>query len=321
MKICKTDIFEAANGYERARIPGIICTDSGALIGYCELRCSESDWAVIDIGMKKSTDGGETWSERKILVSGEGENTVNNPVMISDGNEIHFLYCLNYRRVFYMKSIDEGESWSEAVELTEKIREQTGDFFWSCIATGPTHGIRTKAGRLIVPIWLAFNKADPKSHHPSVISTLYSDDRGLSWKTGSIFTRLNDPSEFCIAELSHGEIFVNIRHENEEKCRATGKLLLDNEISDVHFDEKLPDPVCCAGMCSDGEYLYFSNCADEKYRRRLTLKKISRDGKITDELLLCDIAGYSDITASADKKSIYVLHEYEKTLRCTEIRI
>lgn len=320
MKIIETSVFETAEEYERARIPGVVCTDSGTVIAYCELRRSDSDWAVIDIGMRKSTDNGKTWSQRKILVSGDNKNTVNNPVMIADGDVLHFICCLNYKKVLYMKSTDEGESWTNVKELTESIKLQTGDFFWSCIATGPTHGIKLSSGRLLVPVWLAFNKEDEKSHHPSVITTLYSDDKGESWKVGKIFDGLTDPSEFCVAEVN-GHIIANIRHENREKCRAVGEISPDTEIFGVKFSENLPDPVCCAGMCALGDELLFSNCANSAHRKNLTLRKLSDDMRIKESLMISESAGYSDVYSSPDQKTACVIYEKEKCLFCAVVSI
>ncbi len=320
MKIQSQSIFENAEDYKRARIPGIVCTDSGTLIAYCELRQDDSDWAVIDIGMKKSTDGGKSWSLRKIPVSGDGKNTVNNPVMITDGDTLHFLYCLNYRQVFCMKSTDAGECWSQPREITQSIREQTGDFFWSCIATGPTHGIRLSSGRLMVPVWLAFNKENEKSHHPSVISVIFSDDGGENWRVGEINGELSDSSEFCLCELN-GKIIANIRHENPERCRAVGEVSADGRMENIRFIEELPDPVCCGGMCSLGEELLFSNCADEKRRINLTVRRLSENMTVKESLLISEDGGYSDVAVSPDRKTAYILFEKENSILCTAVEI
>lgn len=320
MKILHTSVFEDAEGYERARIPGIVCTDNGKLIAYCELRRSDSDWAVIDIGMKKSSDGGKTWSERKILVSGENKNTVNNPVMITDGDTLHFLYCVNYKRVFYMKSTDEGESWTDKTELTDSLRRNAEDFFFSCIAVGPTHGIRLSSGRLLVPIWMAYNKEDEKSHHPSVISVIFSDDRGKSWKTGKIFDGLSDPSEFAVAEI-RGEIIASIRHENRDRFRAMGKISADGEIYDVRLTEFLPDPVCCGGLFSYENELLFSNCASETDRENLVLRRLTADMRETDSILISKDAGYSDVCAELSGKTAFVLYEKQKQLILTAVSL
>ena len=318
MKVINESVFESAEGYHTARIPGIVLSADGTLTAYCELRRSGSDWAVIDIGVKRSLDGGRHWSEREILVSGGKNDTVNNPLMIADGNTLHFFRCLNYSRVFYMKSTDGGRSWGEERELTERIRECTGDFFWSCIATGPTHGLCLSTGRLLVPLWLAFNREDPKSHHPSVVSFLYSDDSGESFSTGEIFCGLNDPSEFCIAELG-GKTLINIRHENEEKCRAVGEITPDGRFSDIRFLKALPDPVCCAGMCSTGDEILFSNCEDEKERIKLTLKRLDGRFNITERLLLSEKGGYSDIAVNPETREAVVLFERDNKIFCNTV--
>lgn len=313
MNIAEKSVFGKEKEYFRGRIPGIVCTDNGTILIYCELRDSDSDWAVIDIGLRKSTDGGESFTETKILVSGNKKDTVNNPLMIADGETLHFLYCLNYKRVFYMKSTDEGESWTQPRELTGCIKEQTGDFFWSCIATGPTHGIKSSDGRLIVPFWLAYNKEDEKSHHPSVIGVLYSRDGGESWKTGELYSGLRDASEFCVAELK-GKIYANIRHENPEPCRAAGEITPDGRIIDVKFIEKLSDPVCCAGMCSTEDRLLFTNCAHKKRRIDLTLRVLDENFKEEKNIHISEEAGYSDVAVSPDKSTVFVLYEKESEI-------
>lgn len=306
-KLKSVTVFNEKN-YERARIPGIVTLCSGTVVAYCELRKSDSDWAVIDIGMKKSTDGANTFGELHILVSG-GSDTVNNPVMIADGDILHFLYCVNYRRVFYMKSTDEGESWSEPCELTAEIKAQTGNFFWSCIATGPCHGISLATGELLVPVWLAYNRDDEKSHHPSVIAVLYSSDRGKTWKIGKISDELCDPSEFSVASLPDGRIFANIRHEGSEMCRAAAAVSKEADIENIILCKNLPDPVCCAGFVSYKNGFLFSNCESTAERENLTLKRLSDNFEVTDSLLLSKDGGYSDIAISPCKRKAYILCE------------
>lgn len=314
MKKISHSVFEDAEGYERARIPGIICPKEDVLIACCELRRDDSDWAVIDIGMKISTDCGKSWGERQLLISAEGKNTVNNPVMIADGEVIHFLYCLNYHQVFYKKSTDLGKTWGKEREITQDISESLGEFEFSCIATGPTHGISLSSGVLAVPLWMAYNREDPQSHHPSVIAVLYSRDNGESWRVGKISDCLEDPSEFCIAQTQNGKITANIRHEGAQKCRATAVIDENFTISDICFDSRLPDPVCCAGLCAYKNDLYFSNCADTRARKFLTLKKINGNNEICDSIMLSENAGYSDVAISPSGELIFVLSELDKSI-------
>ncbi len=314
MRILNYKTVFLPGNYERARIPGIVTLSSGTIVSYCELRQSSSDWAVIDIGMKKSRDGGKSFSELKILVSGKGRDTVNNPLMIAQGNTLHFLYCINYRRVFYMKSTDEGDSWTSPEELTDCIKAQTKDFFWSCIATGPCHGISLSDGTLLVPVWLSFNKEDEKSHHPSVIALLYSRDKGESWNMGEISGILSDPSEFSVAELPDGRIFANIRHEGEKKCRAIAEINEDFSLCNIRLCESLPDPVCCAGFIAFRDGFLFTNCNSVNERKNLTLKKLASDFSVAGELLLSADGGYSDIALAPDGSRAFVLFEKGKNL-------
>ena len=133
-EVVKTDLFEAGqDGYSLYRIPGIVVTGNGTVLAYCEARKSDrGDWGPIDVLMRRSLDGGKSWLPRQKIVHVEGDlpinpvaaaqnldkpgdNTVNNPVAIIDheNGAVHFLYCLEYMRCFYMRSDDDGATWTE----------------------------------------------------------------------------------------------------------------------------------------------------------------------------------------------------------------
>jgi Neuraminidase (sialidase) len=79
----ETILYEATvDGYAQYRIPGVVVTGNGTIITYMEARKTTSDFADIDIYMRRSTDGGNTWQSRVRLVDGVSTaNTINNPVM------------------------------------------------------------------------------------------------------------------------------------------------------------------------------------------------------------------------------------------------
>ena len=57
----KVNLFEAGMyGYRHYRIPGVIVSPKGTIIVFCEAR-SGGDWSTIDICMRRSFDGGESW--------------------------------------------------------------------------------------------------------------------------------------------------------------------------------------------------------------------------------------------------------------------
>ena len=139
----KQDLFEAGKeGYGQFRIPGIVVTKNGIVLAYCEARrAASTDWGQIDVMLRRSTDGGATWSPMKKIVElegqftrnpaavaqqlgKEGEITVNNPIAIADPRPgvVHFLYCVEYNRLFYMRSDDDGLSFGKPAEITAPSR-------------------------------------------------------------------------------------------------------------------------------------------------------------------------------------------------------
>ena len=69
--------------------------------------------------------------------------TYNNPVAIADSNgTVHFLFCVEYMRAFYMRSDDDGKTFSKPVEITGAFANFRRHWAWVVLATGPGHGIQ-----------------------------------------------------------------------------------------------------------------------------------------------------------------------------------
>lgn len=301
-------LVEKARGeYTDFRIPGMVATEKGTLLRYCECRRSFGDWADIDIQVARSGDEGKSWET--VLLIKSGGNTLNNPVMFVDGERLVFLYCKNYKEIWKCISTDDGRSFGEA----ERVNfEQRVNFFYNAVAVGPGHGI-VHGGRLLVPIWFAYHKENPQSHHPSLISTLYSEDGGESWAIGEILfpEELKNPSECALAVTAENEILISIRHEGERRTRALAKSA--DGISawrELRFAESLPDPICMGSMTHRNGRIYHANCDSPSGRKNLTVK-ISDDGFQTcKSIAVSDVGGYSDIALLGGK--LFIL--YEKTV-------
>ena len=67
---------------------------------------------------------------------------------------MHVLYCHDYARVFYLRSDDDGATFSPVVEITSVFEAFRRDYPWRVVATGPGHGTQLRNGRLVVPVWL-----------------------------------------------------------------------------------------------------------------------------------------------------------------------
>lgn len=268
----KVDLFEAGkDGYALYRIPGIVVTRRGVVLAYCEARrTGKSDWDTIDILLRRSTDGGKTWGERAKIADVPGPKTknpvalaqklanptdvtYNNAVAIPDSNgAVHFLYCLEYARCFYIRSDDDGATWSKPVEITAAFDKFRPEYDWKVLATGPAHGIQLKTGRLIVPVWLSLGTGG-HAHRPSVTSVIYSDDLGRTWSRGEIAVPNTEqwvfPNETVVVELADGRVMLNVRSESKNHRRlvttsrdgATGW-------SKPQFDDALLEPICMASI-------------------------------------------------------------------------
>ncbi|HSJ01223.1 MAG TPA: sialate O-acetylesterase, partial [Verrucomicrobium sp.] len=267
--VVKTDLFEGGkDGVSLYRIPGIVVTAKGSILAYCEARkTSGADWGEIEVHLRRSTDQGKTWSPARQIahlgariegnphkkVGGEKEQTVNNPVAIADAKtgDVHFLYCINYNRCFYMRSKDDGQTFSDPVEITAAFEGFRAKCDWKVLATGPGHGIQIKSGRLVVPVWLAYGKEG--DHGPSMAGTLYSDDQGKTWKAGDIALPnegdFKNPNETTIVELTDGRVMLNSR-STSLKSRRLVTTSADGATgwSTPVFDEALWEPICMGSI-------------------------------------------------------------------------
>lgn len=349
------DLFAAGrDGYGLYRIPGIVVTSKGTVLAYCEARKSgRTDWGHIDVVLRRSTDGGQTWTPMKKLVEldaakftrnpaaaaqglgKEGEITVNNPVAIFDPRPgvVHFLYCVEYNRLFYMRSDDDGLSFSKPVEITGAVEKLKPSYNWQCFAVGPGHGLRLQSGRLIAAVWLSTGKGG-HAHRPSVVTTIFSDDDGKTWQLGDIIANetkpLVNPSESVLLELADGRVQINIRSESPEHRRAVA-VSPDGSTtwSEPKFHDELLEPICMANIirwttAKDGgkNRIVFANPhnldranakpGQGRDRKNLSLKLSYDEGTTwpVNKTLEAGPSGYSDLAIAADGS---LLCFYERT--------
>lgn len=326
----KTTIFTGkTGGYQGYRIPALVTTPKGTVLAFCAARKALSDWEDIDIAMRRSTDGGETWEPQRIIAD-RGSSVVDNAVPIVDRQTgaVHFLFQVNYAQLFYMRSDDDGRTFSAPVEITDTVhgfrhgwvsKPTATRYGWSVVAPGPGHSIQLSSGRLLVPIWMS----PSYTHRPSAIATIYSDDHGKTWQRGELIPGdLLHPSEHVAVELAGGGVMLNIRSEGTEHRRAFS--ISPDGISGwskPQLSPELFEPVCMASLIRVGSRLVFANPdsssrpgAARNYnmlsRDNLTIRLSSDEGKTwpVAKLLEAGPTGYSDM-APAPGGAVYILYE------------
>src|SRR5687768_4196926 len=86
----ESELFVAgADGYHTYRIPSLFVTAKGSVLAFCEGRKTGSgDHGDVDLVMKRSTDGGRSWSGQQIVYEegGEAKITIGNPCPVQDAS-------------------------------------------------------------------------------------------------------------------------------------------------------------------------------------------------------------------------------------------
>ncbi|UCH35838.1 MAG: exo-alpha-sialidase [Armatimonadota bacterium] len=285
-------------GYHTYRIPAIIATSRGTILAFCEgRRHGPSDSGDIDLLLKRSTDGGRTWSEQRVVWD-DGPNTCGNPcpVLDRDTGTVWLLMTGNRgddgesaiigetskdtRRAFVTCSGDDGVTWSEPREITSDVKQPN----WTWYATGPGAGIQIERGphrgRLLIACdHIEAGTRDGYSH------VVYSDDHGETWRLGG---RAPQPKtdECEVVELTGDRLMLNMRNNNPVLHARQVAVSGDGGLTwtDQRFDPALIEPVCQASIRryswpEQGEsVILFSNPASESGRVNMTVRASYDEG-------------------------------------------
>lgn len=310
----KTNVYTSGtDGYHTYRIPALLRTRSGDLLAFCEgRRNSRRDHGDIDLLVKRSADGGETWSAQQTVHGEPGEVTVGNPcpVVDQDTGAIWLPFTRDNDRVFVTSSADDGRTWSSPTEITETVKLPG----WTWYATGPGVGVqlRSKAhrGRLVIPSdHRSPDTYDNGSH------VIYSDDGGRSWACGGVIQP--GANECQAAELSDGTLRMDIRMQRQgEGYRGQAESADGGESwTGLAPNRALPCPRCQASLIRIGppeggeDVLFFSNPAppepptpEKGTRSHMTVRRSADAGRTwsTHRLLHDGPAAYSCLAELAD---------------------
>lgn len=154
-------LFKASQdpGYACYRIPAVVRTVKGTLLAFAEGRVNDcSDAGDIDIVVKRSHDGGRTWSPLQVINEGAGD-THGNPAPIVDRRTGRIVLAETYntgrtdgqncavpcdRTPHLQYSDDDGRSWSAPRDLSDQILPKDWNSWY---ATGPVHGLQLTRGK------------------------------------------------------------------------------------------------------------------------------------------------------------------------------
>ena len=329
------------DGSAAFRIPGLVTTNKGTLLGVYDVRYNSSVdlQEYVDVGLSRSTDGGKTWEKMRLPLSfGEygglpkAQNGVGDPSILVDtktntvwivaawthgmGNQrawwsSHPGMDMNHTaQLMMVKSTDDGKTWSEPINITEQVKDSS----WYFLLQGPGRGITMSDGTLVFPTQFIDSTRIPNA------GIMYSKDRGKTWKMHNM-ARTNT-TEAQVVEIEPGVLMLNMR-DNRGGSRAVSitKDLGKSWTEHASSRKALNEPVCMASLLNvkaldnvlNKDILLFSNPNTVKGRDHITIKA-SLDKGLTwlpeHQLLLDEDPGwgYSCLTM-IDKETIGILYE------------
>ncbi len=322
------------DGVPAYRIPGLVATNQNTLIAVYDIRRhGMADLpGDIDIGMSRSTDGGQSWEPMKVIMDmgvPHNRNGVGDPSILVDRSDntlwVAALWSKGSRgwagsgpgmtpdetgQLMLVKSTDDGKTWSSPINITPQIKDSR----WRLLLQGPGNGITMRNGTLVFPAQFKDENNVPHS------TLIYSGDHGRTWAIGT--GAKSKTTEAQIVELNNGLLMLNMRDDRggSRSVYTTadmGKTWQEHPTS----RSALPESVCMASFIrfssvKDGDprdILLFSNPAVTGGRQNITIKASMDEGMTWPERYYKRIhepgsAGYSCLT-KIDNNTVGILYE------------
>lgn len=254
------------------RIPGLVTTNKGTLLAVYDVRHQTNIdlQEDIDIGLSRSTDGGQSWEPMKIIMDmGEynglpqGQNGIGDPAILVDERTntvwaaavwVHGL--ANARawgsvrpgmtpedgtgQMMLVKSTDDGLTWSAPINLTPQVKSED----MTMLLQGPGRGITMQDGTLVFPVqYKSVNK-----RHWGEIAIIYSKDRGESWHRSNAVPAEEAVSEPQVAEVAPGVLMINARTSAPYRFVAVSNDLGVNWQQHPSSGHELTEPGCMGSI-------------------------------------------------------------------------
>lgn len=162
------------------RLPSLLVTSDGTVLAACkkELGTTDSDWALTDLVLKRSTDNGTTWGEEQTVLHRDG-------YVIFNGNLVEDRDTKTIFACFIMFPRAERRMW-----FLEKWIQQGGGF-WICRSADD--GASWSDPEFVVP---KPGPDEPKNRLD--LTGYFSHDDGRSWIKGNRVSQTGGYSDIAV---------------------------------------------------------------------------------------------------------------------------
>lgn len=217
------------------RIPWMTVTNQGTIIAGSDVRYNNGgDQSFIDLGYKRSIDGGQTWSEPKIAIRNKRVDATYSRVM--DGtilcdpydNKVYLLgnsfesSAGNWTQsteskdsdwdVLLAVSTDDGQTFEEPISL-----RHLGGSEISMWLGGVGTGIVMNNGTLVFPIQVSFVDKVRTGTYNTKSGIIYSSNHGTTWQMSTSF--VDAPSSECTIVEYDNKLILNARSDGNKNRR------------------------------------------------------------------------------------------------------
>ena len=338
------------DGVHTYRIPGIVRTNNGTLLAIFDRRIEahRDPQGVVNIGLKRSTDGGKTWESQRVIMDRGNwgglppryNGVTDACILVNEENNEIFVGALWMHGQWIdgkwvgIPDDPDAELGRKRASMPGMTEKETCQFLmvrstddgktwtepenltgvkkpeWPLYALSPTNGITLRDGTLVFPTKV-----------PGNVALTYSKDGGQTWQVSNLGPKTNG-AENAIVQLSDGSIMLNARSMGNSSYRTVyttpdlGKTWIEHPTN----SKVLVEPGCHGSLykhtyVQDGKkksILFFSNPHSADKRERMTIKASFDEGMTWPEkywiLLDEERSAYSSIT-SVDEQTIGILYE------------
>lgn len=321
------DVYRSGmGGYHGFRIPAALVTDKGTVLAFAEGRPeSLADAGGNDLVLRRSTDGGRTWSDMQVIAE-DGPHSLNTPcvVQVRETKRI-ILFFHRYPagtneskvepgvegdricRALMITSDDDGLTWSSPHDITREVKRPT---VVTSFSTGPGIGIQLRRGPHKGRIVMVTNQQGPR--HQWNLFAIYSDDGGDTWTYGELApnTTKGWGNEVQAVELVDGSVMLNARVQGGNKCRKIATSADGGQTwTPLREEPTLIEPVCQGSIFRlsdplDGRRsrILFSNPASRTGRQNGTVRLSYDEGRTwpVSRVICPGSFAYSSLTALPD---------------------